>query len=65
MTSVDTNPILEVRHSREVLLKKYGGIVGLHQHMDTEREKLEAQGWQFVSAEEIRANRRRMQELKA
>ena len=53
MTSADINPISEVRHNREQLLEKHNGIDGLHQHMNTEREKLEAQGWSFVSAEEI------------
>ena len=65
MAYVKNNPITEVRHNREQLLEKYGGIDGLHQHMDAERPKLEAQGWKFVSVEEVLAKNRKMQELRA
>ena len=58
MTYIDTNPVTEVRRNRELLLEKYGGIDGLHKHMDEERPRLENQGWQFVSAEEVRARKR-------
>jgi hypothetical protein len=65
MTTTDTNPVLEVRRNRELLLEKYGGIGGLHQHMDTERQKLESQGWKFASVEGIQTSRREVQELRA
>jgi predicted type IV restriction endonuclease len=45
----------EVHRTRANLLKKYGGIDGLHKHMEEERPLLEAQGWKFVTPEEVRA----------
>ena len=51
------NPIEETRHNREHLLEKHGGIAGLHRHMDSERRRLESQGWQFITAEEILAKK--------
>jgi hypothetical protein len=50
--------ITEVRHNREKLLEMYGGIEGLHKHMDEERPHLEKEGWRFVSGEEIAALKR-------
>ncbi|MCL2010483.1 MAG: hypothetical protein FWG71_08055 [Synergistaceae bacterium] len=58
MVCVDTNLVAEVRRNRELLLEKYGGIDGLHKHMDEERPKLEKQGWTFVSVEEVLAKKR-------
>jgi len=57
MTYIDTDPIAEVRRNRELLLEKYGGIDGLHKHMDEERPKLEAQGWKFITVEEVLARK--------
>ena len=48
-----TNSIAEVRRNRELLLEKYGGIDGLHKHMDEERPKLEKLGWKFASIQEV------------
>ena len=48
MTYMDSNPIAEVRKNRELLLDKYGGIDGLHKHMDEDRKRLENQGWKFI-----------------
>jgi hypothetical protein len=31
----------------------YGGIEGLHKHMEEERPRLEKEGWKFVSAEDF------------
>jgi len=62
---INTNPVLDVRKNRELLLETYNGINGLHQHMDAERKKLETQGWNFASAEEIWAKRQGAQELRA
>jgi hypothetical protein len=45
--------IAEVRKNREKLLEMYGGIDGLHKHMDEERPKLEEEGWHFVADEEM------------
>ena len=53
----DINPIEETRHIREQLLEKHGSIANLHRHMDAERQKLENQGWQFVTAEEVLAKK--------
>ena len=57
MKYLDNDPIAEVRRNRELLLEKYGGIEGLHKHMDEERPELEKQGWKFITAEEIRAKK--------
>ena len=53
----EINPIEETRHNREQLLEKHGGVGGLHRHMAKERQRLEAQGWQFVTVEEILAKK--------
>jgi hypothetical protein len=45
--------VAEVRRNREKLLEMYGGIDGLHKHMDEERPRLEKEGWKFISAEEF------------
>jgi len=58
MLYMDTDIVVEVRKNRELLLEKYGGIDGLHKHMEEERPKLEAQGWVFVSAEDILVKKR-------
>jgi hypothetical protein len=53
MSGVYDEIIAEVRHNRECLLRKYGGIDGLHKHMDEERPILEKAGWKFVTDEEM------------
>ena len=58
MTYIDADPVAEVRRNREILLEKYGGIDGLHKHMDEECPELEKQGWVFVSPEEAIAKKR-------
>jgi hypothetical protein len=58
MTYIDTDLVAEVRRNREELLERYGGIEGLHKHMDEERPKLEQAGWKFVSIEEMLAKKR-------
>jgi hypothetical protein len=63
--SRENNLIAEVRNNREQLLVKYGGIDGLHRHMDAERPNLEKQGWQFVSVEEVLEKNRSAQGLAA
>jgi hypothetical protein len=45
--------VAEVRRNRAKLLEMYGGIKGLHKHMDEDRPRLEKEGWKFVSAEEF------------
>ena len=62
MQYIDNDPVAEVRRNRELLLEKYGGIEGLHKHMDEERPKLEAQGLKFVSIEEVLAKKRPSQQ---
>jgi hypothetical protein len=37
--------------------KMYGGIEGLHKHMDEERPLLEAHGWKFVMPEDVARRR--------
>jgi hypothetical protein len=59
MTYVDIDPVTEVRRNRAALLEKYGGIEGLHKHMDEERPELERQGWKFVTIEEILAKKQK------
>lgn len=65
MRYLDVDPVAEVRRNRELLLEKYGGIDGLHKHMDEERPKLEAQGWVFMPIEEIIAQNRANREAEA
>jgi hypothetical protein len=52
---VDINPLEEVRRNQERLLEMYGGLEGLHKHMDEERPKLAKQGWKFLSEAEVKA----------
>jgi hypothetical protein len=55
------DPILaEVRRNKAKLLEMYGGIEGLHKHMDEDRPRLEKEGWHFATEEEMEAlqNRR-------
>ena len=59
MTYMDTDPVMVVRRNREELLEKFGGIDGLHKHMDDERPELEKQGWTFVSIEDVLARKRK------
>jgi len=58
MIYIDNDPIAEVRHNRELLLEKYGGIDGLHMHMDMERPELEKKGWKFISVEDVLTKKR-------
>ena len=51
--------INEVRRNREELLEEYGGIEGLHRHMDDELPLLIQQGWKVVSAEEVATKNKR------
>jgi len=57
MIYIDSDPIAEVRRNRAILLEKYGGIDGLHEHMEKERPKLEELGWRFISVEEVLAKK--------
>ncbi|GHV29566.1 hypothetical protein AGMMS49940_13650 [Spirochaetia bacterium] len=49
----------EVYRHRAELLEEYGGIEGLHKHMDEELPRLIQQGWKVVSAEEVAAKNKR------
>ena len=49
MTYIDTDIVAEVRHNRELLLERHGGIDGLHRYMDESKAELEKEGWKFVS----------------
>ena len=57
MMTQTINPIAEVRRNRELLLEMYGGIDGLHKHMDEERSQLDKSGWKFVSIQEVLAKK--------
>ena len=58
MIYIDNDPVADVRRNRESLLEKYGGIDGLHKHMDEERPELEKKGWKFISVEDVLAKKR-------
>ncbi|MDR0867102.1 MAG: hypothetical protein LBP75_01330 [Planctomycetota bacterium] len=51
----EIDPIVEVWENRKKLFEMYGGIEGLHRHMDEERPLLERAGWVFVEPEVVRA----------
>jgi hypothetical protein len=55
MKNYNDEIVAEVRYNRAKLLEMYGGIEGLHKHMDEERPRLEKEGWKFISAEEFAA----------
>jgi hypothetical protein len=46
----------EVRRTREELLEKYGGIIGLHKHQAEERPQLEKEGWIFIDPPPVDKN---------
>jgi hypothetical protein len=50
--------VAEVRRTREKLQEKYGGWEGYLKHQEEDRPRLEAEGWHFVSQEEIEDLRR-------
>jgi hypothetical protein len=45
--------VAEVRHIRAELQEKYGGWEGYLKHQKDDRPRLEAEGWHFVTQEEI------------
>jgi hypothetical protein len=49
----DDEIMAEVRERKARVLKKYGGIEGLHKHMEEERPRLEKEGWKFVDPDEV------------
>jgi hypothetical protein len=49
----------EVYRTRANLLKKYGGWEGYSKHLDEQQPILEAQGWKFVTSEEVRERHNR------
>jgi hypothetical protein len=53
MTYAEDDPILELFRNREAVIKEYGGIEGWLKHIDDDRPRLEAEGWKFVSVEEV------------
>jgi hypothetical protein len=50
----DDEIMVEVRQRKAQLLEIYGGIEGLHKHMDEERPLMEKEGWKFVDIDELR-----------
>ena len=58
MKKFDVDPVIEVRGARKELLEEHGGIDGLRDYMKKQRPILEAQGWKFVSADEVFAMNR-------
>jgi hypothetical protein len=53
MKCLDTDIIAEVRQNREHLLEKYGGIDGYLKHLTEERPRLEKEGWNFISIDDV------------
>jgi len=49
--------VAEVRRNREELLEMYGGIEGYRKHLDEMRPIYEAQGWKYLTPEEVQALR--------
>jgi hypothetical protein len=45
--------VAEVRHTREKLQEKYGGWEGYLKHQKDDRPRLEAEGWHFVTPDEL------------
>jgi hypothetical protein len=56
------DPVAEVHRIRAGLLEEYGGIDGYLKHIreDLSHERLEREGWRFVTAEEIAARRQKI-----
>ena len=61
LTNYRDEILAEVRENRAKLLELYGGIEGLHKHMDEERPVLEKEGWKFVDIAQVREQNRRRQ----
>ena len=59
ITYAEDDPILELFRNREAAIKEYGGIEGWLKHIDDDRPRLEAEGWKFVSVEEVAARNHR------
>jgi hypothetical protein len=57
----DDEVMAEVRERKAQLLEMYGGIEGLHRHMDEERPLLEKEGWKFLDPTEFREKNLRRQ----
>jgi hypothetical protein len=55
ITYAEDDPILELFRNREAAIKRYGGWDGYQKHIDDDRPRLEAEGWKFVSVEEVAA----------
>ena len=55
----------DLRDRQAALLEMYGGIEGLHRHMDEELPLLIKQGCKVVSAEEVAARNDRQRQAEA
>jgi hypothetical protein len=64
MRGIRDEIIAEVRRNRAELLEKYGGIDGLHKHMEEDRPRLEREGWRFVTDEELAELQHRHDKIK-
>jgi hypothetical protein len=49
----DDDIVDEIYRHRKEMVEEYGGIEGLLKHMDEERPRLIAEGWKFVTVEEM------------
>jgi hypothetical protein len=56
----DDEIMAEVRQNKARLFEMYGGVEGLHKHMDEERPRLEKEGWKFISAGEFVNSKNRL-----
>ena len=59
MTFFEDDIVDEVYRHRKELLEEYGGIDGLHKHMEEELPLLIKQGWKPVTVEEVAARNKR------
>ncbi|GHU51169.1 hypothetical protein FACS1894200_11110 [Spirochaetia bacterium] len=53
MEYVEDEVMQELRRNKALLLERYGGIEGLHQHHTKERPLLEAKGCHFETEKEF------------
>jgi hypothetical protein len=57
----DDEIMVEVRERKAHVLKKYGGIDGLHKHIKEEHPRLIKEGWVFADSDEVREKNLRRQ----
>jgi hypothetical protein len=63
MKYLDEDPVEEVHRIRAELLEKYGGMEGYMKHLDDDLPRLIAEGWKFLTPEEMAALRNRREPI--